>query len=918
MLWIKLNVIYVLCFLLMDRINTQGNELVQRLIKISKAGIWSKLENRSVLVSGYKIINLSQFFYESTINKSVINDENVHRISVIIYTALKCHCAGSMKNLHQTLYEPIKTTIGDKINIFTQTIESKQLFDINDKINSFLEELNTNIILTITILFKMSDYFPHLKFNEPFFLKMVVSIYLYIKNVQQAKVQSDLLKNEIKISNDLYVYLDGKHDTPQININADTYEIDSAEVQRMITQMMNLFDRFTIENCVTKNLSTSNLFVNHNQEIQDLINLIDLSSSQFANTFSNGMVMLNNCFNHASRINLSNSFHRMCFDYLLKVYIKNKNQNWVTIEHMYNKTKHTNEVQVLFTYLESVFKVLLKILYQKIQESIERKTLQEFFDISEQMLSKLKTTPFPAELISQFKLYLNKNDFEIDVMSEIVKRRIACLTDVKFPETMTNITISLHETIESITGVEFQQFWWVLSLFKFEAVKQSDYVYGMSFKLISDTLLHSESHSLEQLTQNDYKCNEINRIYYNFFRFKIMIDGYLQNSNDVLNSFANIKTMLLEVVQVYSYLSNHLSHVITTWSSSKYLSYNDDLLKILMVIISNLENIILHIEVYCKIQKQKNYVVSFRKKTNTLIRFGEYIMNLLDHYQICNCKLIKNRNLIFNEFNLNTIVNDDIPIAIIFLYLPVDLSETTNNKTHYKLSKSTSNNFFTNLTTEVHVEITQVQIPLKFYDLSFLNETKLSLKNQDLQNLFSIIHFNTYGSINNLINHHIHLLNSTLSLFYLVEYERNLFKWILASFYYTWIALYDSYDVLNNTNYIDRITFITQQEIMTFHLRTFMSIKFPEFCKIYLNSVNIVYDYYDLEHKSASLAAHVALTMVMIDEIKNLEVLDTKFTYLNVNNSILSIKNHDIILSLLTEEVKKCIDILNKNLIFVN
>lgn len=103
---------------------------------------------------------------------------------------------------------------------------------------------------------------------------------------------------------------------------------------------------------------------------------------------------------------------------------------------------------------------------------------------------------------------------------------------------------------------------------------------------------------------------------------------------------------------------------------------------------------------------------------------------------------------------------------------------------------------------------------------------------------------------------------------------------------------------------------------MTHFFEYFISIKFPEFCKIYLETISNVFNYYTLHHDNISLITYNGLKIVIISELNRLEAFYVDQTFTNIKTEVL--KNPYAILTALTYEIDKCIYMLNENLIFVN
>lgn len=866
--------------------DTAQDEFVEQLVAITNTRIWRKLQNRSVLIGGHEKVDLSQFFTYDFI----INEENVIRTSEVMYTAIKCHFSDSIKYLHESMYEPQKRSV-------------------------FLRVLGRNLTLSITILLKMSDSIPSLKIIEPFLLKVFITIDLYINKIMQ--YETDNLN--IKTKNKSVAIFTGAYDTDSDRNRMtleDPYLTDSAIVYRMILQMLNLIERFTIENCVS-NGSDASAFNDH---YEDLINLM-YQTHQFYAGFNNNAslkyntndALLETCYDTVYERRLSKSFKTLCHDYLLNFsVVRGKDRIPVSLKAMFSGSKDSYDVRVLYEYQDVVFKVLKKIVYAKFKECLYR---SQPHGIDEESLSLLKTAHCPAELIDDFDFLIDVvESCEAKIARRIIEHKIDSLPEVKLTNALAygNATMPLREVIESIVGVEFVQFWWVFNVLRYEAEKQSDFVYGMSLKPISDTVIHIDKNADVFSHLLDFKCAAINTIYHNVFRLRIAINEYLVHG---VADREYTKLMFLKIRENNLCLSNHLSKVITKLSSNYFLFYNDDFLKILLVLIGNLENPV-YTEFDCdNCNDHGSYNDYFLSKMEKLSRYGNFIVNLLNNYQICNCKLVNTERFIFNEFQSNEILNLDIFNSVLFLDVPIGGPEDSYNVSYYFLPRLSSSETHAS-SSERNNETSTVPIPQLFYNPNVFNDTALSA----LHVFTTLIHFNCFGNVKDFFAHTSGLQNHTLSLYYLVDYEKTVFKLILCSFYIAWVVVYDCFigSLINTETHISEAQFNSVLEYMTYYLREFLSMEFPGFCETYLSTVKSVFHYYGLESEVIRPTSHAVLKAAMTNEVKRSGVFYVQDTFSNVKSAMLINGGYTQILNILSVAFKEYIKMLNDHLIFVN
>lgn len=911
MFWIKINILYFLCTTLTNGAGTIHEPYVQRLTKIKKSSIWKKLQNRSILIRGFEKIRLS----EQILNpKFIVNDSNLFETSEVLYTALKCHCTDSIKYLHETTY---KSSNQNKILKTNPTItKTKSTISKSDPKSSFFTILNTNLTLTITILFEISDSVPSLRINEPFLLKALISMQLFIaKSISQKNNTSSVNRPKIRDTGPNKMTPRQKRFPDKENLDRRSRTTDPVTTQRMVLQMMNLIERFTIENCVS-NPNSKDLFVNHNDDLKDLIRHTQKPHCIAKNVYTNYVynidsVLLNICFDDGMHVHLSLSLEKLCNTYLLNAYIYNKHRNTlVPLKQSFVETKNRHEVPALFEFLESVYKTLKTIVYLKFKDAIEKRDLSGL-GLDEEIMKDLLTANCPVELISDLNTLIDLvKKPETDIADKIIDHRLASLSDVRLQDKKQypHTNMSLQEILECIVNIEFKQYWWVFNLLQYEAEKQSNYVYAVSLEPISSTLTHEEG----QKNQFEYKCNAVETVYRKFFRFKSLMNHFrgLKNINSA-------RELFFEIHERNVSLSDHLSVVVEKFTSVRYSYYKDDFLKIVLMIVSNLQNIY-YTAYNCEncndVEANRNFFLS---KIDALSRFGHYVINLLDSYQIRYCKSINRDHLVDTAFLSGKTLNLDTFDSALFVKCPTGVTgKVADNDSCYELSHPTSNEQSRSLMNEASA----IRIPKKFYDMDFLVSPDLPMNNKVLPIFRFLVYFNCFGSVKNVFEHQLNLENYMLSLHYVVEFQKIVFKWIVASFYIAWIVVYKSFGFVDpsmNENYAqDDVDLVLAK--MTYYLREFLSIGFPRFCGIYLSTVQIVYDYYGLEHNDVSPEAFSALEIAMHDELDKLQVFDVTRAFKNINNSITLYNDSEEILDTLTVKVKESITTLKENLIFVN
>lgn len=869
MFWVKIGVLYFLCFEIMHFTRIAPDRDIERLTRIYSSTIWSKLLDRSVSIGGLENNELKNIFTPDY----RIEGNNVDRTAEVMYFGLKCHCADSIKHLHKTMYAPSsEETVSDYRRNITVYDEISLPFFVTDYVTeSFFKTLNENLALTITLLFEMSDSIESLRNKEWFLLKALISMHLYVDRLKRYKFHGKNRKAT------LFTATAAGSDTmwdDQIGIvNAEKHLTDPKLIRRMILQMMNLIERFTVENCVANETDGQNdhEFDDH---VGDLTNLLRNTRGSYGRIegsllgFDADRASLRFCFD--GRAEIDHRGKRLLCECLSDAFLIDERQRTTWFRDMFNESERACDVRTLRAHLGSVYRALKKIIFLKVKDVIEEYANSKGDDLDPDAVRKLLTVNCPVGLVRDLEILLHlAPSHQVLIASKMTYVKLESLSDVRLPiRTRNEITrtMSLQEIIDCVVGDDFKQFWWVLDLLERDSEKQSDYVHGPYLEFISDVVVHSDKHVDELLRQFDYKCTSLRPIYHNMFRLKIMIDRY-RGSVSYQNLDSAAEDIFFKIREHNSSLSDHLSKVVKTLSSINYLSYKDDFLKILMVMIGNLENAY-YTEFHCEDCENEVHRMNFYlSKTHKLSQFGDYVINLLDNYQIRNCKIINNRGFVDSEFGISELLNHNVVNSIFLLSIPIAVSEIVDVNESYEISSQlTLNQQFKDLTEE---DI-KIYIPIHFYNVDFLNSLDLSLNDEVLKIFSSSIHFNCHGHVKNVFTHHIGLPNYTLSLNYFVEFEKVLLKFILSSFYLAFISIYDGYlNALGD----DQDLLTSKLEIMTFYLEEFISIEYPGFCNVYVNSIKIICDYYRSDNSLNTLVAYSVIVVVMAIELDKLEVL---------------------------------------------
>lgn len=688
---------------------------------------WKK-NSISVLIDGNKIV-VKKFF----IDKLKFDDAAFNKTSTIVYTAMKCHFADSINNLLGIIYQLLDMDYANALK--------------------YLLNINGSVQLVITTLFEFSDVAPNNKSGEPYFLKVVLSLYLYINYLTYNQIQSDINENN--------------------------------QLKRTVLQIINLNQRFAIENCYTE-YGIQKLGINSRQSFAKVLNNL--------NNFINGFEFSEMDANY-SIFNLDDVLLNNCSDlsFLLKtkVLIDDK---WNNITNFSKQIEHTYDVNVIYKLLKSIYEVILKTIYK-----ITIKTFKENkvfpLDICESVLERLQIMNCPIELVNHFRLLINLhqkglfyNDVSIlkSISDNIITPRFELLRNVELHNSKKTrfkfSKLSMVNVVNTIFSDRFKKFWWVFNFLQKDLESKSDYQYEVSLKP-NITLLTIED--------NNIKCNKLTKMYNNFL--------YLENfknecllKEDTRVQLTNATKCFSSIEEKHIKFSNNLLQILETWNVDKLLSGDDDLLKIIMITIIHLRNKH-NTDLKSKSDNLEDLTKLLTRKKEKLKRIGDVIMNLLDNYQICNCSVIKARDVISDEFNKSHQSPDD-NITLLNFTMNVDDSSNKNiaplNNELVNMSTDTKDNKTISLKsyTEHFVIDSKRTIPKNFYDLTLLTSVKdnAALSEYLIENMGKV-YFNWYGNVKNMSDIlNIDIFENMLGLYQLGNYQRLFLNLITAIFYNTW------------------------------------------------------------------------------------------------------------------------------------
>jgi len=839
-----------------------------------------------------------------------VNEINVDIVLLQIYNVLQCQCARSMLEL---LY-PIRKFIQKQWPVAPQT------FYLDDKERiPFLNDLNKNINLTIFILFKIIDLFPILKHAEPFFLKTLLMIHLYFdkllfKGLVDAtfatldnfkvlgtfgykKRRTGFADSITTIENTDYDKNITDHTNHFVDQNDIEFLTNVALIQHTIEQIINVVEQFTLQTCddakqynINDDDDIKNIFV-----IDHMKNLINLDNNQInifypnieSKMFNIKEMLLTNVF--SPNIDELNFFRPIRYTTDANIIVNSNDgqlQKLSLKSDIFNKSKKTYKIEVIYEFLKLVYDVQLKIVFHKINELIckiknameSNESYQEHSNLYYKSLKKLEMINAPIDLIKDFKALWKFTINEIDYAKEIVKDRLSSLLHVELPTGSEYDDMALDKIIMPIGDHEFKQFWWVFNLLHRDAEKKSNYVYDVSLKFTP----YLEDPKII------FICESLQNIYINFFRFEDLIKKSITEVNE------NKQELFEKLLKLHTNVGRHLSQVMGLLSNYKYLSYGDDFLKILIAITVQLRNTEFNIGINnepCNDSMCIDETVD--DKLYKIMRIKLLIINLLDNYQMCNCRHVNHQDAYYQYYqNVNVFLKHRIKDSIMYINnIPIAITKKNNkvvelaDKLEIKLSLNKQEQCPNDDNSMDICQLT-IKVPSDYYNLSLLS--KIFFKSQFILLLDpKFITFNWYGHIISFTS--LDVSKGIISLNQLVEYQRLLFKWIISSFYIVWIVFFEHFAIIKpampNNEIVSELK--DKSNKLYQYLNEMLLIEFDDpFEKSVIRTINVIYNVDDsVKTQYTTLNRFNVLKKFMVEQMKSFYVvdLDTSMEYLKTN-----------------------------------
>lgn len=680
-----------------------------------------------------------------------------------------------------------------------------------------------------------------------------------IKISQSIDNDQDIVLENDKISEKNKINSFETDDDIFIDINKDNYEnefgaviiSDGKKIHRVILQIMNLIQRFMIEFCHynIKNNNDFNTIKNEkgNDNIdQDNKNIIDReninrnddsisfmkSHDNNINTLKNNIKsdfdeQLNNLDYILEQITFSPEktseteihINKILLKTCIKGTVENENANYIEVcnnmlsvphiqiqiqQNIINKSfddflkliEKSYDIKIIYNYLETIFNVIMKIIYQKTIETLNRHEVLDF-EYCEKVVLQLKLMNCPIDLITHFTLLLNITEFKKSSNGD--NQIFADLVQNVFNPRLTHILrysnlidgkkiskLSLQNFMNTVLDVSFKQYWWIFNLLKMESEKSSYYIYDTSLHLFPKNVFFR---SERERKEYDYKCNALTEMYNNFLHLKNIYNECLQVDN--VNQFHDITKYFKKIRNNNLLFVSYLVKILDKWSETSHLSYDVDLLDIFMTTIIHLRNNYnLKINTYgpkfkMRLLAVQRFVILKQKKLNRIV---DFIFNLLDNYQYRHCINIKCRLDIHKNKNKNYIEPLDL------LKIPRTVYEKNEDLNIDHSSKQiTSNDPFNNASDAAanfnNHDLADIlnENHCITYDFYYISQLLTASMPSSLKEIFGTdIYFDWYGKSKNIHQIQVNVMYDMLNTYELVDYQNVYVKWLVASMLATW------------------------------------------------------------------------------------------------------------------------------------
>lgn len=694
-------------------------------------------------------INNSKVHSNNISHQKIFIDEQLNKFKDIVIDPSIID-ETNIENISSVMYVALECKCSETIQkILKKTID----------LNESMTKINTTVLKTISVLLDFIDIAPNIISIEPGFL--TTSLWI---NLQINKLNNFMKSN----SNSEYT---------------------SNILKRMKFQMINLIERFTITNCSLDDM-------NENIEPQTSEQLFDYINDLLDNT---GLLAID-FLELFQPINKSQKESTTFIVIIIQV-VKKLDPILHNIEESLSKQMKIieNDTGHIFLYMELILDSITQIIYTKTLEALDvfkkyqREKNEKGFQLVindwidrdlvmtyDEIIQHLILLKFPSDFIHHIKLILkivkdiinNKNILDLEIIRIQIKEKLNAIQNKNHSglttlarKNQSKFNLSAFLTVVKSID-EFKYFNQIYKLLQNGPVEYN----------LSETALNKmEDYELHFIDNSPNICDDMTSMYAHCYDIQSKIKACQKNTM----CLKELKNQFLLVLNIFNDIRR------------KSLNSKDENINIILSWIHQYLN---------------NNLVHFTHNTDKLNRMVYYITNLIDKYQIHNCRLSSYRNLMYESFTNSK----EIKLKLLQYW------ETQNN----------------------------VQYDLNVLETSFENKTTTeeSLRYISIQNHIKTLNnlqfsaFYWRGTLKTIDEISVDKTGNMFNFSSQTKYVNTLHKWIISELFYTIVYILKLFLKDNYLIYNDR--FIIK------YLKKLPSIYFPEYVLPVIKTISSAKNFY--------------------------------------------------------------------------
>lgn len=558
------------------------NRILRNILQMKS---WLPSNDGTMNISSQKLFVDGQSMTFSTIlhnTQPIINECSINKIVSAMYVALGCKCSESIRTLLQKTIE--------------STVHQQCLDD--------LKVINTTVLKTISVLLHLIDIAPNVVSQDTGVLSTFMTLNLSLDELIRIMALDPFSKRNID----------------------ETF-------RRMIFQIINQIERFTISNCTLDECSAERRNYDVNERF--VTKFSNYVNSVLDETGLSTQIILKH-YNTSSQTN-----NIITFKIIIIRVVKSLNPILNIEKLLLNQIERTDNVEDIYSYMNLIFDSIMKIIYEFIQKTLmlferfrnegNKKKLTSKIDnlidtnlitVYEDLILQSVLMKFPLVFVNNVKLVLSiikdlayyKNIFDLTIIKTTIDEKLNFVQNKKRPSSLSLLSKNnktkfiFREFFKIIVSInEFKYFNLILSS------QQNDYVEREFF----DTDLNGMQNMYHY--DNDGKlCNKMQSFYILCFD----IESKIKNCKLKTKCLRDLKTEFSKMKMRFNAISSNDGN-------------------------ENVQTILELINKYLIYNTESNYADNNEEKLNRILRF---VMNLIDKYQVNSCKQTLYRDSMYSLF----------------------------------------------------------------------------------------------------------------------------------------------------------------------------------------------------------------------------------------------------------------------------